>query len=160
MKPGCLEAEVTPPTLQLKGRLGALHEGQTLGSSSGFESCHQGHSWSSPWALRDAIPGPRSHSAEVTFSTRWAGGAVGPGPRARPALFLYTRDALGLPFIPGTEVCGHRVARPAPPSPLMNEGEPTFEQFEALRDGTRVVGTITGNWKLWSLGFTEAREAS
>lgn len=42
----------------------------------------------------------------------------------------------------------------------MNEGEPTFEQFEELRDGTRVAGTVTGNWKLWSLGFTEAREAS
>lgn len=60
------------------------------------------------------------------------------------ALFLYTSDALSLPFIPGTEVRGHRVARPAPPSPLMNEGEPTLEPGrEAAKNGTRVVGTVT-----------------
>lgn len=159
LKPGCLEAEVTPPTLQLKGRLGAPHEGQTLGSSSGFESCHQGHSRPSPWALRDAIPGPRSHSAEVTFSTRWARAAVDQG-HVQGRHFLCTRDALGLPFIPGIEVPGHRVARPASPSLLMNEGEPRFEQFEALTDKPRVVGTVTGNWKLWSPGFREATEAS
>lgn len=55
--------------------------------------------------------------------------------------FLYTSDALSLPFIPGTEVCGHRVARPAPPSPLMNEGEPTLEPGrEASRNGRGLLG--------------------
>lgn len=66
----------------------------------------------------------------------------GPGePRAKLALFLYTSDALGLPFFSGTEVRGHGAARPAPPPPLMNEGEHTLDPgLEAPRGGTRVVG--------------------
>lgn len=41
---GCLEAQIIPPTLQLKGRLEAPVLGQTLDCSSGFENCHQGNS--------------------------------------------------------------------------------------------------------------------